>query len=192
MRRQHGSKARQAKLELRFGTVELMRARWLRSAQRMQEAAADSVALHLVDVSEIGARAGTEQLHWRLLTTHTIDTTQAALEIVQWYSRRWNIEQLFWNLKREGLDIEASKVESANALVKLAFLAKVAATRIMQLVRVRDGTQQVPASVVLTVAEIETHSHNMLSLVGKTAKQKNAHNAGSLDWESWIIARLGG
>ena len=88
---------------------------------------------------EIGPPAGTEPLHWRLLTTHAVDTPQAALEIVQWYRRRWNIEQLFWTLKRQGLDIEASQVERAAALVKLAFLATVAATRIMQLVRARNA-----------------------------------------------------
>ena len=179
-------------MELRFGPVELMRPRWLRRAPRLQEAAADSVALHLVDVREIGAPAGTEPLHWRLLTTHAVDTPQAALEIVQWYRRRWNIEQLFWTLKRQGLDIEASQVESAAALVKLAFLATVAATRIMQLVRARDGTRPAPAAEVFSAAEIEALSLHRPSLEGKTAKQKNPHPAGSLAWASWIIARLGG
>ncbi len=190
--RQPGRPARQAKLELRFGPVELMRPRWLRRTPRLQEAAADSVALHLVDVREIGAPAGTEPLHWRLLTTHAVDTPQAALEIVQWYRRRWNIEQLFWTLKRQGLDIEASQVESAAALVKLAFLATVAATRIMQLVRARDGTQPAPAAEVFSAAEIEALSLHLPSLEGKTAKQKNPHPAASLAWASWIIARLGG
>ena len=49
------------------------------------------------------------------------------------------IEQLFWTLKRQGLDVEASQVETADGLSKLAFLATLAATRIMQLVHARDG-----------------------------------------------------
>src|SRR5205085_5925264 len=82
--RQPGRPARQARIELRFGAVELMCPRWLRRAPRLQEAAADSIALHIVDVREIGAPAGAAPLHWRLLTTHAVATPQAALEIVQW------------------------------------------------------------------------------------------------------------
>jgi len=45
-----GRPARRAKMELRFGTVELRRPRWLRRAPRLQEATPDSVMVHLVDV----------------------------------------------------------------------------------------------------------------------------------------------
>ena len=149
--------------------------------------------VHLVDVRECGACPGTEPpLHWRLLTTHAVDTPQAALRIVDWYRRRWNIEQLFWTLKRQGLDIEASQIESAQALIKLAFLATLAATRIMQLVHARDGATPIPAEEVFTADEVEALRLQQPTLEGRTAKQKNPHAAGSLAWASWIIARLGG
>jgi hypothetical protein len=191
--RQPGRPARRAAMEVRFGKVELRRPRWLRRSPRLQQATPDSVVLHVVDVREGGAAARPEPpLHWRLLTTHTVDTAEAALQIVEWYRQRWNIEQLFWTLKRQGLDIEASQVESAQALTNLAFIATLAASRIMQLVRARDGATPTPAEEVFSADEIQALSLHLPHLEGRTAKQKNPHPAASLAWASWIIARLGG
>jgi hypothetical protein len=93
---------------------------------------------------------------------------------------------LFWILKRQGLDVEASQVETADGLSKLAFLAALAATRIMQLVHARAGATPIPAE------EVEGLRLQQPTLEGRTAKHKNPHAAGSLAWASWIIARLGG
>jgi Transposase DDE domain len=191
--RQPGRPARRARMAVRFDTVELRRPRWLRRSPRLQGPTPDSVVVRVVDVRECGPRSGTEPpLHWRLLTTHAVETAEDALQIVEWYRQRWNIEQLFWTLKRQGLDIEASQTESAQALIKLAFLATLAATRIMQLVRARDGTTPTPAEEVFSADEIEALSLQQPGLEGRTAKQKNPHPTGSLAWASWIIARLGG
>jgi Transposase DDE domain len=191
--RQPGHPKRLAKMELRFGKVELRCPRWLQRSPRLRGTLPDSVVVHVVDVRECGPRSGEEPpLHWRLLTTHAVETIEAALEIVQWYRQRWNIEQLFWTLKRQGLDIEASQVETAQALIKLAFLATLAATRITQLVRARDGSRPTPAEEVFSADEVEALSLQQPHLEGRTAKQKNPHPVGSLAWASWIIARLGG
>lgn len=191
--RQPGRPARLAQMELRFGMVELRCPHWLRRSSDLRGALPESVALHVVDVRECAARAGAAPpLHWRLLTTHLVNTADDARQIVEWYRRRWNIEQLFWTLKRQGLDIEASQVETAEGLGKLAFLATLAATRIMQLVQARDGTTPIPAAEVFTADEIEALGLQQPALEGRTAKQKNPHPAGSLAWASWIIARLGG
>jgi len=188
--RQPGRPARCAQIELRFSKVELMCPHWLRQRRAPLP---ESVALNVVDVRECGPRSGPEPpLHWRLLTTHVVNTAAEAQQIVEWYRQRWNIEQLFWTLKRQGLDIEASQVETADGLSKLAFLATLAATRIMQLVHARDGTTPIPADEVFTADEVETLRLQQPTLEGRTAKQKNPHAPGSLAWASWTIARLGG
>jgi hypothetical protein len=188
--RQPGRPARRAQMELRFGKVELMCPHWLR---RRRGPLPESVPLYVVDVRECGPGSGTEPpLHWRLLTTHVVNTAEDGRQIVEWYRQRWAIEQLFWTLKRQGLDIEASQVETGEGLGKLAFLATLAATRIMQLVHARDGTIPIPAEEVFTAEEVEALSLQQPTLEGRTAKQKNPHPGGSLAWASWIIARLGG
>jgi hypothetical protein len=95
--------ARQAKMEERFGKGELRCPRWLRQSKRWRGTLPDSVAVHLVDVRECGPRSGTESpLHWRLLTTHTVETPEDALDVVQWYRQRWNIESdQAWCLSRD-------------------------------------------------------------------------------------------
>jgi Transposase DDE domain len=186
--REPGRPARVARMEGRFGKVELKRPRGLRRATTP-----DSLALSLVDVRECARGSSQEPpLHWRLLTTHAVESVEEALQIVEWYRRRWNIEQLFWTLKRQGLDIEGSQIESAAGLIKLAFLATVAATRIMQLVRARDSSNAIPAGEVFSPEEIEALTLLHPGLEGRTAKQKNPHPASSLPWASWIVARLGG
>src|SRR5438128_456499 len=75
--RQAGRPARRARMEVRFGKVELMCPRWLRRSPRLRGSLPDSVALHVVDVRECGSRPGTEPpLHWRLLTTHLVETAE--------------------------------------------------------------------------------------------------------------------
>ena len=92
---------RVAVLELRFGAVNLARpqSKFLRNLPK-------SLPLTLVEVCEPAPPAGTEPLHWRLLTTHPVTNAQEAWRIVEWYKRRWLIEQFFRVLKTQGFRLE--------------------------------------------------------------------------------------
>jgi hypothetical protein len=185
--REPGRAARTAKLELRFGTVEIMRpnGEWDRSLAR-------TVTLQAIEVREIEAPPNVEPLHWRLLTTHTIANAAAAWCIVDWYRLRWTIEQLFRVLKSQGLQLEDSQVTSAERLTKLAAVATKAACIDIHLTQARDGKAGLPASTVFSEAEIETLAVLGPTLEGKTERQRNPHPVRSLAAASWIIARLGG
>src|SRR5437899_2267014 len=78
---------RVAPLELRFGAVNLARpqSKFLRHLP-------ESLPLTLVDVREVDPQAGTEPLHWRLLTTHPVANAEQAWRSGQWHKRRWLIE----------------------------------------------------------------------------------------------------
>jgi hypothetical protein len=58
---------------------------------------------------------------------------EQALQVIQWYSWRWQIEQLFATLKQGGFDIEATQLESASAIQRLCVLALAAAVQVLQL-----------------------------------------------------------
>lgn len=58
-------------------------------------------------------------MHWCLLTTHRVETLEQALQILQWDRWRWRIEQLFALLKQTGLGIEATQLESGQAIQSL-------------------------------------------------------------------------
>jgi hypothetical protein len=186
VRAQPGRPARTAKIALRFGEVTIKR-----PGNCSDRNAARQLTLRLVEVREFDPTVE-EPIHWRLLTTHAVMSVAQALQIVAWYRQRWHIEQLFRTCKSQGLDLESSQVEAAEALFNLAAIAMVAATKIMQLVLARDGTVDRPATDVVEAEQLPMLEALQARLEGKTVKQKNPHAMHSIAWLAWIIARLGG
>jgi Transposase DDE domain len=178
---------RDAKLRIRFGRVALARPK-----QTPEPDLPECITLTLVEVTERNPPAGAEPIEWRLLTTHEVSDQIAAWRIVDWYRRRWTIEQLFRTLKQQGLQLEDSQIETADRLMKLTAIAAQAACLTMQLVHARDGTSDEPASLAFTPTEIAALETLIPRLEGKTALQKNPHRPRSLAWAAWAIAKLGG
>lgn len=182
-----GQPGRTAALELRFSPVTLNR-----PLAAHDKDLPPSCVLHLIDVREVHAPQQTSAIHWRLLTTHEVSSVEKALEVVGWYTQRWQVEQVFRTLKRQGLDVESSQVEQAQSLEKLVVLSLMAAVRTLQLVGDREGQLQRPAEDVFEAEEVVLLQHLQPRLEGKTEKQKNPYPRGSLAWGGWMIARLGG
>lgn len=178
--------SRKAHLTLRFGPVVLKR------PQGSDSSLPKSVKLNLVEVVELTPPAGVEPLHWRLLTTHDVDTAAVAWQIVEWYKARWTIEQLFRVMKTQGLKLEDSQLETADRLLKLAAIATKAAAVTLQLVHARGGRSAEPASLAFSANDIAALDALNPQVEGKTRLQKNPHPRHSLAWASWIIAHLGG
>ena len=187
LREREGRPARQAHLMVRYGRVQLLRPR-----NPGEKGLPKSVQVSLVEVSEIGPPEGQAPVSWRLLTTHPVEDAAMAWRVVDWYRRRWIIEQVFRTLKQQGLKLEDSQVETAERLIKLTAIAAKAAVAIMQLVQARDGSSQESAEITFSPAEIATMHALLPELEGKTALQKNPHPPTSLAWAAWIIAKLGG
>ena len=181
--------AHQARLTVRFGCVAIKR-----PASCSDKSAPRQIELNVVEVKELpDSVVGDEgPIHWRLLTTHRVECVEDALRCVGWYRQRWNIEQLFRTLKKQGLNIESSQVETGEGLTKLACLATQAAVRTMQLTLARDTDGPAQASDVFDPEEIEVMQRIQPTLEGKTEKQKNPHRPGSLAQAAWVVARLGG
>jgi Transposase DDE domain len=179
--------ARDAKLALRFGRVTLQRPQGpgLRDLPK-------TVDLTLIEVIERDPPADVEPLHWYLLTTHAVADAKSAWQIVNWYKRRWTIEQLFRILKTQGLQIEDSRIETADRLLKLTAIAAKAAVITLQLVQARDGHSAEPATVAFNEEEIQVLVAFGTKYQGRTKLQSNPHPPRSLAWAAWIIARLGG
>jgi hypothetical protein len=182
-----GRPTRDAELEMRFGEVTIKR------PHRCDLTLPQGVRLRVVEVSEPNPPAGQEPLRWCLLTTHQVESSAEAWQIVDWYKLRWTIEQLFRTLKKQGLRLEDSQVEAAERLLKLTAIATHAAALIMQLVQARDGQRPQPASIAFTDDEIAAlHAIEADQYAPRTEKQRNPHPKDTLAWAAWIIARLGG
>jgi hypothetical protein len=176
-----------AQLELRFGAVNLARpqTRFLRHLP-------EDLPLNYVDVREPNPQAGTELLHWRLLTTHAVTTAEEAWRIVEWYKRRWLIEQFFRVLKTQGFRLEDSQVTTADRLLKLVAIAAKAAVITIQLLQARDGRGHQPVRLAFDANGIATLAALNRTLETQSKRLRNPHPSDSLAWAAWIIGRLGG
>jgi Transposase DDE domain len=181
-----GDKGRTAKVSVSFGRVSLSRPNNVRAGT-----AAANVGLTLIVAKETGAPASGDGLLWRLLTTLPVSTFEQAAEAIGFYRLRWRIEEVFRVLKRDGLALERTQIESSSRLFNLAAMALGAAARIIQLTDARDKSSR-PASDVLGEHLFDPADEISAALEGKTERQKNPHPKGSLPWLSWITARLGG
>ena len=184
-----GRPARSAVLELKAGSVEIAR-----PGRPKQEAAAlpAKVAVTLVEAREIDPPEGTEPAHWRLLTTHAVNSLADARIIVGFYRERWTIEQLFRTYKTQGFNIEAVRIADARPFENLAAATLIAAVQVLQLVRDRDGVANRPLEDVFDPQEQPALEAVCASLEGNTDRQKNPHLKGSLAYAAWVCARLGG
>lgn len=182
-----GRPARRAELTLKYGTVQICRPRHCSTPDMPK-----TVTLQLVEVEERNAGPEVDAVHWRLLTSHPVASVEDAHQIVAWYRQRWRIEEYFRVLKRSGIDLEAARVEDAHALLNLVAMAAVAGVAVMQLVEGRDAGPERRAGEVAGPDEQTFAVVLNRRLEGKTEKQKNPHQQGSLAWIAWIVARLGG
>lgn len=187
---QPGRPAREAVLAIRFTRVEIARPR-----NGVLQGLPDTVALTVVDVREVDPPA-TGGVHWRLLTTHTVNSLADAFVMVEYYRRRWCIEQVFRTLKTKGFDIEALRIGEPAVRFKLVTATLIAAVTIQQLVHARDGDpNRGPLRPITDVLEPDDRpllEAFCADLEGKTQRQKNPHPKTSLAYASWVYARLGG
>lgn len=178
--------AREALLTVRRATVQIQRPDKL-SAQDYPP----SVRLYAIEAREVNPPPGQTPILWRLLTTHEVMGLEQALRVIGWYCWRWRIEQLFATLKRTGLNLEATQLESVPAIQRLTVLALSIAVRTLQLVEGRDHPE-LPVSIAFTDEQQQCLVHLAPSLQGRTQKQQNPFLPTSLPWATWLIARLGG
>lgn len=182
-----GARARAAELAVRFSPVLLRKPRHGAAGDLP-----DKVRLTLVDVREASRPAEGEPIHWRLLTTHAVESLGAARRVLDLYRRRWIIEEFFRTLKTAGFDIEAAEIADPRAMSNFVAAATVAAVTVMQLVQARDGTTAQRLQDAFDPADQPILEALSARLEGKTDRQKNPHAKHSLAFAAWIIGRLGG
>ncbi|GET23976.1 transposase [Prolixibacter sp. NT017] len=173
-------------MQVRFDRVTLLK------PGRLRDESPERVSLSVVDVSEVNYPEASQQVNWKLLTTHPVNSVADALQIVRWYSQRWYIEQLFRLLKRKGFQLEHSELESGWAIRKLTIMAMQSALTILQLKFALQQSEQMPAKQSFSSGQIKCLKLLNEKYQGKTEKQRNPYSPETLAWAAWIIARIGG
>lgn len=98
---------------------------------------------------------------------------------------------MFATVKKVGLDIEATELESVSAIQRLTVLGLSGAVKILQMAEGRDHCE-ISAAVVFSQKQQQCLTQIAPSLQGQTLKQHNPYPKASLPWATWLIARLGG
>ena len=187
-----GRPARKATLAVRFGAVTICRPENGMPAANAK-ALPKTIRLHLVDIREVSAPDGVAPIHWRLLTTHRVDTIDQARLMLDFYRKRWIIEEFFRTLKSAGFQIEMAEISGPDAMMKFLALVAIAAVTVTQLVRARDN----PRGQTLMDA-FDDDDQLLIEAIcadyqgpNPTKRQTNPHPKGTMAYATWVIARLG-
>jgi hypothetical protein len=118
--------ARSAKLEVRYAKVALQ--------PPQRKPGLGSVTVWAVTAVEVGAPPGQEPVEWKLITTVEVNTLAQALEVIAWYTRRFQIE-VFHRTLKSGCKIEDRQLGNAERIEGCLAIDMVVAWRIVHLTK---------------------------------------------------------
>lgn len=114
----------------------------------------DPLTVWVVHVWEENPLADTEPVEWFLLTTFDIKSVDDALQIINFYSLRWRIEDWHRVLK-SGCKAEKAANETAERLKRTIAINLVIAWRIMLMTLLGREVPELPAEVLFSDLEME-------------------------------------
>ncbi len=158
---------RKAVIEIRYLQTSVKR-----SASALGNKVAETI-LYAIEAKEINTEES-NPIQWRLITTYPVTCFEDACLIVEWYSCRWLIEQIFRLLKHKGFNIEASELEEGWAIRKLGVLMLSSILKIIQMrLAYEDESDGQNIEEVFTKTEQQCLDDSNRKLSGKTKKQSN-------------------
>ena len=119
---------------------------------RLADRAGGHVEVTCLIAAEVDAPAGAKPVTWRLLTNREAASLAEAVELVNWYRTRWEIELLFLTLK-EGCRVEALQLSTVARIERALAVYLVVAWRIGLLMRLGRACPDWDAERLLTREE---------------------------------------
>ena len=125
------------------------------------------LTLWAVWVHEPHPPAGAEPIDWMLLTDLPITNAEEAWQKVQWYCRRWGIEEWHRTLKN-GCRVEQREFKTAEHLQRVLAFDLIVAWRVLACVKLGRVLPQLSASVLYSPEELQV----LLAALKKTSAQR--------------------
>jgi hypothetical protein len=170
MASRHGVKARTVRQHLWVQRVELPAGK------------GKCIAATCLVAREFEAPAGVKPIEWRLLTNRTASTVEEAVELIDWYRARWEVEILF-NILKNACRVEALQLGTIERLERALALFLVVAWRVAYLMRLGRTCPDLDAHLFFDPDEIR--SAYLLTKTRAPVQPK-------LNEVLRLIARLGG
>jgi hypothetical protein len=136
--------ARTATLEVRFAEVVLK--------SPNGKAALGPERIWGIEAKEVNPPKGVEPILWHLLSSLPVESLEAAIEKVRWYSLRWQVE-VFHKAIKSGCKVEERQLETFKRLERSLSVDLVVAWRILALTKAAREEPEAPASKWLSEAE---------------------------------------
>jgi hypothetical protein len=111
------------------------------------------LTLRAIWVHEPQPPAGVEPIDWMLLTDLPLQTAEEAWEKVQWYCRRWGIEEWHRALKN-GCGVEQREFKTVEHLQRVLAFDLIVAWRVLAFVKLGRTLPQLAASVLYSPLEL--------------------------------------
>lgn len=150
-----------------------------------KQASYPDLMLTVLHAHERGIPAGRDPIDWKLITDLPVKSRNEAIEKLQWYSKRWQIET-FHKIIKSGCKVELSKLRTAERLVNLLAVCCILSWRIFWMTMIQRKTAKAKPQLVFTATEIKL----LDNLVKDHGKQIQA--ASSLSQYLIKLACLGG
>lgn len=141
--RKPGRPSRRALLEVRFARIQT------RAPKRSK---AQSLELWVVEAREIQNK-GTP-IHWRLFTNLPVENLEEAIEKIEWYRVRWQIEE-YHRVLKSGCAAEGRQLETATRLTSVLMVDMVVAWRVLSLSRRAREHPEEPVENYFAAPEIK-------------------------------------
>ena len=145
--RKKGQPHREAILSMRYDKVCLKPPRHRRKEKKIKPVTVWAVWAHESDPPD-----GVEPVSWMLLTTIPVHSFEEALEKVQWYTCRWQIE-IFFKILKSGCHIEEVQLATAERIKRCLALYAIIAWRVLFLTMVPRNIPKMPCDVLLELEE---------------------------------------
>ncbi|MEO5969970.1 MAG: IS4 family transposase [Bdellovibrionia bacterium] len=143
-------KGRMARVEVSIGSFTL-------NPERNHSLAKSNLnielSLHFICVREVRTPQGEQPIEWILLSNIESHNLESAIEKVQWYSCRWQIE-IFHKILKSGFRIESCQINCAEKLSKSVHFMSILAWRVHWLTWIARIAPETPAAEILTPVEI--------------------------------------
>ncbi len=137
---------RQATMEVRFGPVIMPRPK--HASTWVKESGIQEIAMWVVEAREINPPKGVQPARWVLLTSEPVESFDEAWTILEYYEKRWLVEEYHKALKT-GCRLEARQYETAKRLEAITGVLSILAVRLLQLKMIaRDDPQRSADQVV--------------------------------------------
>lgn len=142
--------ARTAHVSLRFVEVKL------KPPWRPEQKKLPVVTLQAILVREDNPPAGVDEpIEWLLLTNTPVETFADAVQVVQWYCTRWQIE-VYHKVIKSGCKVEDCRLKTADRLQNYIALMNVVAWRLLWLTYINRAEPNLPCTAILTTVEWES------------------------------------